>query len=83
MVVRATNVRDLNHAAELLQCEEVVVYGDAGCQRIAKRPETTDSTREFRVSMRPGKRSGFPNTPEGRLQDLIEQAKAHLRSKVE
>jgi IS5 family transposase len=33
--------------------------------------------------MRPGKRRALPNTPEGRLQDLIETAKAHIRSKVE
>jgi IS5 family transposase len=33
--------------------------------------------------MRPGKRRGLPQTPEGRLQNLIETAKAHIRSKVE
>ena len=33
--------------------------------------------------MRPGKRRALPNTPEGRLQDLIEAAKAHVRAKVE
>jgi IS5 family transposase len=38
---------------------------------------------EFMVAMRPGKRRGLPDTPEGRLQDLIETAKAHIRSKVE
>jgi IS5 family transposase len=38
---------------------------------------------EFRVAMRPGKRRVLPDTPEGKLQDLIETAKAHIRSKVE
>jgi IS5 family transposase len=38
---------------------------------------------EFRVAMRPGKRRGLSDTPEARLQDLIETAKAHMRSKVE
>lgn len=38
---------------------------------------------EFRVAMRPGKRRGLPDTPEGRMQDLIETAKAHIHSKVE
>jgi IS5 family transposase len=38
---------------------------------------------EFRVAMRPGKRRALPDTPDGRLQDLIETAKAHIRSKVE
>jgi IS5 family transposase len=38
---------------------------------------------EFRVAMRPGKPRGLPDTPDGRLQQLIETAKAHIRSKVE
>jgi len=38
---------------------------------------------EFRVAMRPGKRRALPDTPDGKLQDLIETAKAHIRSKVE
>jgi len=33
--------------------------------------------------MRPGKRRALPEAPEGRLQDLIENAEAHIRSKVE
>jgi transposase, IS5 family len=66
-----------------LHGEENVVYGDAGYQCIAKRPEMAGSSAEFRVAMRPGKRRGLPVTPEGRLQHLIETAKAHIRSKVE
>jgi hypothetical protein len=42
-----------------------------------------DKTTEFRVAMRPGKRRALPDTPEGRPQDLIETAKAHIRSKVD
>ena len=38
---------------------------------------------EFRVAMRPGKRRRLADTPDGRLQDQIETAKAHIRSKVE
>lgn len=38
---------------------------------------------EFRLAMRPGKRWVLPHTPDGRLQDLIETAKAHIRAKVE
>ena len=41
------------------------------------------SKAEFRVAMRPGKRRALPHTPEGKLQDLIETAKAHIRAKVE
>ena len=35
------------------------------------------------VAMRPGKRRVLPDTPEGRLDDLVETAKAHIRSKGE
>ena len=38
---------------------------------------------EFRVAMRPGKHQALPDTPDGRLQDLIETAKTHVRAKVE
>ena len=76
-------MHDLTPAAELLHGEEEVVYGDAGYQGIAKRPEMAGKTTEFRVAMRPGKRRVLPDTPEGRLQDLIETAKAHIRAKGE
>ena len=37
----------------------------------------------FRVAIRPGKRQVLPKTPDGRMQDLVEPAKAHIRAKVE
>lgn len=74
---------DLTTAAELLHGDEEVVYGDAVYQGIAKRPEMAGTAAEFRVAMRPGKRRALPDTPDGRLQDLIEAAKAHVRAKVE
>jgi IS5 family transposase len=83
VVTTAANVHDLTPAAGLLHGDEKVVYGDAGYQGIAKRPEVTGNSAEFRVAMRPGKRRGLPDTAEGRLQDLIEAAKAHVRAKVE
>jgi IS5 family transposase len=76
-------VHDLTPVAELLHGDEEVVYGDAGYQGIAKRPEMAGKTAEFRVAMRPGMRRALPDTPHGRVQDLIETAKAHIRSKVE
>ena len=76
-------MHDLTQAGELLHGDEEVVYGDAGYQGIAKRPEMTGNSAEFRVAMRPGKRRVLPDTPDGRLQDLIETAKAHVRAKVE
>ena len=82
MVVTAANVHDLTPAAELLHGDEEFVDGDAGYQGIAKRPEMAGKGTEFRVAMRPGKPRALPDTPEGRLQDLIETAKAHICSKV-
>ncbi len=59
------------------------MYGDAGYKGIAKRPEMAGSAAEFRVAMRPGKRLALPDNPDERLQDLIEDAKAHVSAKVE
>ena len=83
VVTTAANVHDLTPAAELLHGDEEVVYGDAGYQGITKRPEIAGKSTEFRVAMRPGKRRALPDPPDGRLQDLIETAKAHVRAKVE
>jgi IS5 family transposase len=79
----AANVHDLTPAAELLHGEETVVYADAGYQGIEKRPEMEGKGIGFRVAMRPGKRRALPDTPEGRVDDLIETAKAHIRAKGE
>jgi IS5 family transposase len=83
IVTTAANVHDLTPAAELLHGEEEVVYADAGYQGIEKRPEMKGKTARFRVAMRPGKRRALPDTPEGRLDDLVETAKAHIRAKGE
>ena len=83
VVTTAANVHDLTPAAELLHGDEDVVYGDAGYQGIGKRREMADTAADFRVALRPGKRRALPNTPDGHLLDLIETAKAHIRSKVE
>jgi transposase, IS5 family len=83
IVTTAANVHDLTPAAELLHGEEEVVYADAGYQGIGKRPEMAGKSTEFRVAMRPGKRRALPDTPDGRLDDLVETAKAHIRAKGE
>lgn len=83
MEVTAANVHDLTPVAELLHGDEDVVYSDTGYQGIAKRPEMAGKTTEFRVAMQPGQRRALPDTAEGRLQGLIETAKAHIRSKVQ
>jgi len=79
----AAHVHDLTPAAHLLHGEETVVYADAGYQGIEKRSEMQGRGIGFRVAMRPGKRRALPDTPEGRLDDLVETAKAHIRAKVE
>ena len=79
----SANVHDITRAAQLLHGEEEVVYGDAGYQGIEKRAEIADKSITFRVAMRPGKRRVLPKTPDGRLLDLVETAKAHIRAKVE
>lgn len=56
IVTTATNVHDHTPAAELLDGEEIVVYGVAGYQGIAQRPEMAGHSVTFRVAMRPGKR---------------------------
>lgn len=58
-------------ASELLHGDEEKVYGDAGDQGIAKRPEMAGNSAEFRVAMRPGKRRALPEPPDGKLQDLL------------
>jgi len=83
VVVTSANVHDLTPAAQLLHGDEEVVYADAGYQGIAKRPEMEGKATEFRVAMRPGKRRALPDTPEGRLDDLVETAKAHSPTKGE
>jgi transposase, IS5 family len=79
----SANVHDITRPAQRLHGEEEVVYGDAGYQGIEKRPEISDKRITFRVAIRPGKRRALPNTQDGRLQDLMETAKAHIRAKVE
>ncbi|MEX1317183.1 MAG: IS5 family transposase, partial [Synechococcaceae cyanobacterium] len=83
IVTTAANVHDLTPAAELLHGEEEVVFADAGYQGIAKRPEIAGKSTEFRGAMRPGKGRSLPDTPDGKLQDLVETAKAHIRAKGE
>jgi IS5 family transposase len=67
----SANVHDITRAAQLLHGEEEVVYGDAGYQGIEKRAVIADKSITFRVATRPGKRRVLPQTPDGRLLDLV------------
>ena len=77
------NVHDVTMAAELLHGEEKVVYGDAGYQGLHKREEMAGRTVECRMATRAGKRRRLCQGPEGQLLHWEEQAKAHIRAKVE
>ena len=87
----AANVPELNTAAERLHGDERPIYGDAGhignrCAEAVgyeKRNDFQDCQAEFRITLKPGQRRVLPETPEGRLLDLIETAKAHFGAKVE
>ena len=81
--ITSANMHDITRAAQLINSEEEVVYGDAGYQGIEKRAEMAGKSTTFRVAMRPGKRRVLPDTPDVRLLDLVETAKAHIRAKVE
>jgi IS5 family transposase len=48
-----------------------------------KREEMQSKAIGLRVAMCPGKRRALPDTPEGRMDDLVETAKAHIRAKGE
>jgi len=62
--------------------EALVCKADTAMMR-AKRDGFKDCGAQTRIAMKPGQRRVLPDTPEGRLLDLVESAKAHLRAKVE
>ena len=78
----AANGHDLTPAAELLHGEEQIVYADASYQGIEKREEMAGRPIECRVAMWPGRRRALPDNQDGRVLDLVEAAKAHIRAKV-
>ena len=52
-----------------------MVYANTGYQGIEKREEMQGRGIAFRIAMRPGKSQVLPDTAEGRLDDLVENAK--------
>jgi IS5 family transposase len=77
----ADNAHDLTPAADLLHGEEKVVYADAGFQGIEKRIEMEGKCIGFCLAMCPAKRWFLHVTAVGRVDALIETAKAHIRAK--
>ncbi len=82
METTAANVYDVSPAAKLLQGGGVVC-ADSGSKGIEKREEMQGKGKGFPVAIQPGKRRALPDTPERRLDALIESAKAHIRAKGE
>ena len=83
--VRGTSgsVNDVVEANALLHGEEAEVWGDAGYQGAAKRPDATDVVR-WNIAMRPGKRRQLDKTKRvEQLIDQLERIKASIRAKVE
>lgn len=83
VVTTPANVNDVTQAHRLLHGDEKYAFGDAGYQGVEKREENRDSTTEWFVAMRPGKRRTLPDDELGRTQDMIETFKARVRAKVE
>ena len=83
VVLTSTSVYDLKQAADYPHGDEQVIYAYAGYRGIAKRPEMAGKATEFRVAMRPGKSKALRDTPDARLQDLIEKSRPYIRSKDE
>ncbi len=73
MGMNASSTGDAAHIGN--RCSEAVGY--------KKRGDFQDCEVEFRIAMKPGQRRVLPETSAGRLLDLIETAKANLRTKVD
>jgi IS5 family transposase len=83
--VRGTSghVNDVVEANSLLHGDELNVFGDAGYQGVAKRPDAKSEV-QWHVAMRPGLRKTLNrDDPRDRLTDQIERIKASIRAKVE
>lgn len=83
VVATAANVADVTQAHALLHGDETIAFGDAGYQGVAKREENKDSKVQWVVAMKRGKRKALAATESGQLQELLEQAKASIRARVE
>ena len=75
LVTTSANVSDVTQAHALLHGEERFGVGDAGYQGAEKREENQGRQIQWEIAMRPGKRKALPDTPDGRLQERIEQVK--------
>jgi len=78
----AANVHDLDEAVNLVRADDEVVYGDAGYQGAAKRPEFTGEEQLSRIEWRIAARKGVLTTM-AEHDRAVESRKASVRAKVE
>ncbi len=78
----AANVHDLDEAVNLVRADDEVVYGDAGYQGAAKRPEFTGEEQLSRIEWRIAARKGVLKTM-AEHDRAVESRKASVRAKVE
>ena len=77
------HVYDINEGNSLLRGQEQVVFADADCQGIQKRPDAKPEVL-WHVVMPPSKKKALDkSTAEGALLDAAEKLKAGARAKVE
>jgi IS5 family transposase len=84
LVTTPANVHDVTQAHALLHGQERYAAGDAGYQGVAQREENRNTSVQWDVAMRPGRRRQLDRCTEaGRLLDAFERIKARARAKVE
>ena len=76
----AANVADVTQVPQLLHGGETRVWGDAGYQGVARRPEHRGRAMDWQVALRPGQRRRLAP---GSAAAQAEQRKASIRAKVE
>ena len=82
--VRATavHVHEINEGNSLLNEKDQVVFADAGCEGIGKRPDVKPEVL-WPVAMQPGKSKALDkSTAEGALLDAAGKLKAGVKAKV-
>ena len=76
----AANVADVTQVAAVLHGGETQVWGDAGYQGVARRPEHQGRAVDWQIALRPGQRRRLAP---GSAAAAAEQHKAAVRAKVE
>ena len=76
----AANVADVTQVPQLLHGSETRVWGNAGYQGVARRPEHRGRAMDWQVARRPGQRRRLAP---GSAAAQAEQRKASIRAKVE